>query len=350
MGGNFHFAPSGTVERMRTHFLCPSENPHALKRENVYLFSAMHLPDFQVWARQSSPHVPHICWESEKLIAIFGKWSPLLSRWQRAAALTSRQERLPSRAFGCSWSLWRSGHQLSCLRLCNARAAKQSVSANRDGAVGRIWQGREKGRPSASQRWAPASSLPNRERCPLHGLWTHWVYLCCLLKGTLCRLTWADVPVSADGEAGSTASGEVGGFPAVLYLQALEAWYPSAGTQTGCLWTAYSLCTSSVLCLRSSCARGEPVWARTPCSPLHLAAAAKGLGGKPQSYSPQGGEWGRSSLADWWLWFPAAAGSDAVSLCIRLVGFRLSSQWGDARAQLHRNDFHNYGTAEYIYK
>lgn len=85
-----------------------------------------------------------------------------------------------------------------------------------------------------------ASSLPNWERCPLHGLWTHWVYLCCLLKGTLCRLTWAGVPVSADGEAGSTASGGVGGFPAVLYLQALEAWYPSAGAQTGCLWTAYS--------------------------------------------------------------------------------------------------------------
>lgn len=66
---------------------------------------------------ECSPHVPHIGWESGELTAIFRKRSPLLSRWQRAAAPTSRQENLASGAFGYSWSLWQSGPPLSCLRL-----------------------------------------------------------------------------------------------------------------------------------------------------------------------------------------------------------------------------------------
>lgn len=110
VGGSFPYSPSGTVERMKTCSLHPSEELHALKRKNVYLFSAMHLPDFQVWARQCFPHVPHICWESGKLVAIFRKLSPLLSRWQGAAALTSERKvchpvLLAALAL-CLWTHW----------------------------------------------------------------------------------------------------------------------------------------------------------------------------------------------------------------------------------------------------
>ncbi|GAB0178346.1 hypothetical protein GRJ2_000299900 [Grus japonensis] len=57
---------------MKTCSLHPSEELHALKRKNVYLFSAMHLPDFQVAG---------------------------------SCCTNLREESLPSRALGCSCSL-----------------------------------------------------------------------------------------------------------------------------------------------------------------------------------------------------------------------------------------------------
>lgn len=149
MGGSFPFPPSGAVERMRTHSLCPSEEPHALKRENMYLFSAMHLPDFQIWAHQCSPYVPHIGWESQKLIAIFRKSSPPLSR-----CCTN----LKARKFAilCFWLLlvfvakWTPAISLEAAQPCGA---KLLVPANKRWSCGKD---RERESPSTSQQWAPA--------------------------------------------------------------------------------------------------------------------------------------------------------------------------------------------------
>lgn len=172
---------------MRTHSLRPSEGPHALKRENVYLFSAMHLPDFQIWAHQCSPYVPHIGWESQKLIAIFRKSSPPLSRC--CTNLKARKFAIP-----CFWLLlivvakWTPAISLEAAQPCSA---KLLVPANKRWSCGKDLAGQGKREPQhlpAVSSGRVESSVPNWERCALHGLWTRSVYLCCLLKGTLCRL------------------------------------------------------------------------------------------------------------------------------------------------------------------